>query len=171
MKKTNKLWNLLQHCPYNRNYIINSAWPKSAATDNQLLAYMNRVLYETVTVLCRVLTSAHFPLTIVFVDASQFKLIWNVFQLLFICLFTHSHKSAVLFLLLLCVVLVLYSYQESTLLWRPWIPLIKNKTWCNEYKFKGLYFWFYVHIHVVLIIDSMTWCLTNVTLTKSPLPK
>lgn len=64
---------------------------------------------------------------IVFVDASQFKLIWNIFQLLFICLFTRSHKSSVLFLLLLCVVLVLYSYQESTLLWRPWIPLMKIK--------------------------------------------
>lgn len=86
---------------------------------------MNQILYKSVTVLYKVLTSAHFPLTIGFVDASQFKFIWNVFQLLFICLFTRSHKSSVLFLLLLCVVLVLYSYQESTLLWRPWIPLMK----------------------------------------------
>ena len=46
-----------------------------AATDNQLVAEMNRVLYKSVAVLCRVLTSAHFPPTIGFVDASQFNLI------------------------------------------------------------------------------------------------
>ncbi len=123
--KSGKTVKFLEHCPYNRNGIINCAWPKNAAIDNQLLAEMNRVLYKSITVLCRVWCSAHFPLTIAFVDASQFKLISNVFQLLFICLFTRSHKSCVLFLLLLCIVLVLYSYQESTLLWRPWIPLMR----------------------------------------------
>lgn len=137
---------------------------------------MNWVLYKTVTVHFRVSNSAHFSLTIVFVDASQLKLISKVFQLLFICLFTRSHKSSVLFLLLLCVVLVLYSYQESTLLWRPWIPLTKNKTVCNEYKFKVLYFWCYTTLscHVfgsfdkknwrIIPHENMTWCLTDVVL-------
>lgn len=39
----------------------------------------------------------------------------------------HLFTSVLFLLLLLCVVLVLYSYQESTLLWRPWIPLMKIK--------------------------------------------
>lgn len=60
--------------------------------------------------------------------------------LLFICLFTHSQESAVLFLLLLCVVLVLYSYQESTLLWRPWIPLIIIKLGVINIK-PGVFVW------------------------------
>lgn len=69
-----------------------------------------------------------------FSDATQLELVWNSPRLLFICLLTRSHKSAVLFLLSSCVVLVLYSYQESTLLWRPWIPLIKIKRGVLEKK-------------------------------------
>ncbi len=123
--KVEKLWNFYNTVHTTEMALSTVHDQKNVAIDNQLLAEMNRVLYKSITVLCRVWCSAHFPLTIAFVDASQFKLISNVFQLLFICLFTRSHKSCVLFLLLLCVVLVLYSYQESTLLWRPWIPLMR----------------------------------------------
>lgn len=69
-----------------------------------------------------------------FSDATRLELVWNSPRLLFICLLTRSHKSGVLFLLSSCVVLVLYSYQESTLLWRPWIPLIKIKLGVLEKK-------------------------------------
>lgn len=64
---------------------------------------------------------------------------WILYELSFssYLFVTLSHKSSVLFLLLLCVVLVLYSYQESTLLWRPWIPLMKINL-CVK---KNLHFW------------------------------
>lgn len=59
----------------------------------------------------------------------------SVFNLSYLCLFTRSRESSVWFLLL-CdfAVLVLYSYQESTLLWRPWIPLMKIKLCVMNYK-------------------------------------
>lgn len=65
------------------------------------------------------------------------QLSWNsckTLPLLFICLFTHSQASAVLFLLLLCVVLVLYSYQESTLFVKALDPFNYNKSGCNQYQ-------------------------------------
>lgn len=171
--KNGKTVNFLQHCAHNRNDIISCVRPNKAAIDNQLLANMNWVLYKTVIVLCRVLTSAQFPLTIVFVDASQFKLIWNVFQLLIICLFTHSHKSAVL-VLLLCVVLVRYSYQESTLLWRPWIPFIKIKLGVMSRNVMFLLFslmctpmWLVIKTEA----DNLTWLYELMHTTSSPSPR
>lgn len=116
-----------KHCLYNSNDFINCAWPKKAAIDNQLLAEMNQVLYKNCYCtlqgfnLCLLSSDYWFCWCI----SVGYELCWTVFQLyLFV---TRSHKSSVLFLLLSCVVLVLHSYQESTLLWRPWIPLMKIK--------------------------------------------
>lgn len=97
-----KLWNYRNTVHTIAAATLSTVHDQNKPLDNQLLGEMIQVLYKTVTVHCRVWTSAHFPLTIGFVDASQFNLIWNVFQLLFICLFTCSHKSSVLFLSL-CV--------------------------------------------------------------------
>lgn len=95
------------------------------ATDNRLCPRMNGVLYK------RLLNFAGLTPPYTFLLLSVFQgLSWNSYGTslsLFICLCTSSLKTAVLFLLSLCVVLELHSYQESTLLWRPWIPLIKIK--------------------------------------------
>lgn len=95
------------------------------ATDNQLRPLMNGVLYKWLLNFAGLTPPHTFLLLSVFQGLS-----WNSYGTslsLFICLCTRSLETAVLFLLSLCVVLVLHSYQESTLLWRPWIPLIKIK--------------------------------------------
>lgn len=95
------------------------------ATDNQLRPRMNGVLYKRLLNFAGLTPPHTFLLLAVFQGLS-----WNSYGTslsLFICLCTRSPETAVLFLLSSCVVLVLHSYQESTLLWRPWIPLIKIK--------------------------------------------
>lgn len=84
------------------------------ATDNQLRPHMNGVLYK------RLLNFAGLTPPHTFLLLSVFQgLSWNSYGTslsLFICLCTRSLETAVLFLLSSCVVLVLHSYQESTLL-------------------------------------------------------
>lgn len=100
--------------------VFNHAWPKQAAGQSAPLRYEWSVI-----VLCRVSTAAHSSLTIGSVDASRLnmKCLSTLIYLSF-----HSFTQVLRDVsVVVCVVLVLYSYQESTLLWRPWIPLMKIK--------------------------------------------
>lgn len=45
----------MQHCQYNSNGFNKCAWPKQAATDNQLLSEMkSSIVQKAVAVICRV---------------------------------------------------------------------------------------------------------------------
>lgn len=89
------------------------------------------------------------------------QLSWNsckTLLLLFISLFTYSQESVVLFLLLLCVVLVLYSYQESTLFVKALDPFNYNKTGCNQYQT-----WWFCCVFLISCMEWMELCFKTVT--------
>lgn len=140
-------WNFMQNCPLvkknNNNKFIKCARPNGDCHRQSATSMFEaRIVQNRCFTLQSPTPLQHFSSCCCFFsDATRPELVWNSPRLLFICLLTRSHKSAVSFLLLSCVVLVLYSYQESTLLWRPWIPLIKIKLGVlKKKKLEGLYF-------------------------------
>lgn len=114
-----------KNCPYNRNdsqlcMTKISRCRQSATCRNKSSIVQKRYCTSQSVNLCSLSSDCRFCRCI-----SVYAHIKCLSTLIYLSF--HLFTSVLFLLLLLCVVLVLYSYQESTLLWRPWIPLMKIK--------------------------------------------
>lgn len=98
-----------------------------AARDNHLNAERYQILYRSLY--CTYSSFAHLPLKYWFCSCISRLMSFSSYLFVFLLI----HESFVLFLLSR-VVLVLYSYQESTLFVKALDPFNENKTLCKEFK-------------------------------------
>jgi len=123
-KKKKTLWNYCITVDTIAKTLSTASDRQRAAADNQLLAERNRVFSRSVRVLCRVWASAHSPWLLVLLmhlSLISNEMSFNSYLFVFSLVHTRPLCCSVV------VVLVLRRYQESTLLWRPWVPLMKIK--------------------------------------------